>query len=450
MSSTQSDGTTAPELDRATKTRVLLGSMSGSSIEWFDFFLYATTTPLVFDKLYFPTGNATVSLMISYVALALTFFVRPIGGALFAHIGDRVGRKKTLVLTLSLMGGATVAIGLIPTYAAIGIWAPVLLVTMRIVQGIAIGGEWGGAILLAYEYAPKQRRGLFGSVPATGSTVGLLMATAALAAVNQLPEQQFLSWGWRIPFVASLVLVLVGLWIRGRLDETPAFRRAREEEQIAKLPLVETLRDHWRAVLVAIGAKVVETAPFYIFATFSVGYATDVLGHSENSALSAVSIGAAVGTVMIPVMGRLSDRFGRRRVFVVGAALLGGVGFPYFLLLEADTGWALVLAAVLAIGLVWPAVAATLPTMTSEIFSTRVRYTGITLGYQIGAALAGGTAPLLATYLLAEFDDHWLLIALYLLLLAVVSIASVAGAGKIADKEEQGEEPRVNVPAAAE
>ncbi|MDQ8705134.1 MFS transporter [Streptomyces sp. LHD-70] len=199
MTSTQPDGATVPELDRATKIRVLLGSMSGSSIEWFDFFLYATTTPLVFDKLYFPTSNATVSLMLSYAALALTFFVRPLGGALFAHIGDRVGRKKTLVLTLSLMGGATVAIGLIPTYAVIGIWAPVLLVTMRLVQGVAIGGEWGGAILLAYEYAPKHRRGLFGSVPATGATIGLLMATAAMSAVNQLPEEQFLSWGGGSP-----------------------------------------------------------------------------------------------------------------------------------------------------------------------------------------------------------------------------------------------------------
>ncbi|WP_374991215.1 MFS transporter [Streptomyces sp. LHD-70] len=243
---------------------------------------------------------------------------------------------------------------------------------------------------------------------------------------------------------------MIGLWIRGRLDETPAFRRAQERNEIAKLPLVETVRGHWRSVLVAIGAKVVETAPFYIFGTFSVGYATDVLDRPENSALIAVSIGAAVGTVMIPVMGWLSDRLGRRPVFVVGAVLLGAVGFPYFLLLQADTGGALVLAAVLSIGLVWPAVTATLPTMASEIFSTRVRYTGITLGYQIGAALAGGTAPLLATFLMAEFDDHWLPIALYLALLAVVSIASVAAAGRLADKEEPVGEPRAKVPAAAE
>ncbi|HIY65225.1 MAG TPA: MHS family MFS transporter [Candidatus Agrococcus pullicola] len=408
-----------------------MGSLSGSAIEWFDFFLYATAAAIIFDKYFFPSEDPLVSLMLSYLSLSLTFFIRPFGGVIFAHIGDRIGRKKTLVITLSLMGGATVAIGLLPTFETAGILAPILLVLCRIIQGLAIGGEWGGALLLAYEYAPKNRRGLFGSVPQMGITIGMLMATLAFSAVSQLPTEQFESWGWRIPFIASIVLVFVGLWIRHSLAETPAFRQAKETGEVAKLPISDTFRYHWRSVLVAIGAKVIETAPFYVFATFVVSYATGVLDYQRSTVLNAVSAGALVSTILIPFMGRLSDRVGRPTVYITGTALIGLFAAPFFMLLGLQMNWAAYAAVIIGLGIIWPPITATLGTLTSEIFSTRVRYTGVTLGYQIGAAVAGGTAPLIATWLLAQYDNSWVPIAIYLAALAVISIVAVALAGPV-------------------
>ncbi|MET9795541.1 MFS transporter [Nocardiopsis alba] len=419
----------------ATNRRVLIGSLSGSAIEWFDFFLYATAAALIFDKQFFPNDDPVISLMLSYLSLSLTFFIRPFGGIVFSHIGDRIGRKKTLVITLSMMGGATVAIGLLPTYAQVGVLAPILLILCRVVQGLAIGGEWGGALLLAYEYAPKNRRGFFGSVPQTGVTIGMLLSTIAFALVSLLPDGAFEAWGWRLPFIASLVLVFVGLWIRKGLADTPAFREAKKSGNIAKLPIKDTLRDHWRSVLVAVGAKVVETAPFYIFATFVVSYATGTLDMQQSVVLNAVSAGALVSTISILLMGSLSDRLGRSTVFLGGVVLIAAFAAPFFLLLDLRMNWAVYAAVVISLGVAWPPVTATLGTLTSEIFTTRVRYTGVTLGYQIGAALAGGTAPLLATWLLARFDGAWWPIASYLVVLAVISFAAVAVSGRVVRKE---------------
>ncbi|KAA9394546.1 MHS family MFS transporter [Kocuria coralli] len=423
---------TQPPQGQATINRkVFIGSLSGSAIEWFDFFLYATAAAIVFDRFFFPSDDPLVSLMLSYVSLSLTFFIRPFGGVIFAHIGDKIGRKKTLVITLSLMGGATVAIGLLPTFDQVGLLAPVLLVLCRIIQGLAIGGEWGGALLLAYEYAPENRRGLFGSVPQMGITIGMLLATLAFAAVSSLPTAMFESWGWRLPFIASIVLVLVGLWIRSGLAETPAFQAAKESGDVAKLPIGETLRYHWRSVLVAIGAKVIETAPFYIFATFVVSYATGILDFERSMVLNAVSAGALVSTIMIPIMGRLSDTTGRPVLFITGTVLIGLFAAPFFMLLGMHMNWALYAAVIIGLGIFWPPVTATIGTLTSEIFSTRVRYTGVTLGYQVGAALAGGTAPLIATWLLSQYNNSWVPIAIYLIALAVVSIVAVACAGPV-------------------
>ncbi|MBE3001362.1 MHS family MFS transporter [Nocardiopsis sp. HNM0947] len=419
----------------ATNRRVLIGSLNGSAIEWFDFFLYATAAAIIFDKQFFPNDDPFISLLLSYLSLSLTFFIRPFGGIVFSHIGDRIGRKKTLVITLSLMGGATVAIGLLPTYAQVGVLAPLLLIACRIIQGLAIGGEWGGALLLAYEYAPKKRRGFFGSVPQTGITIGMLMSTIAFSLVSLLPDEQFESWGWRIPFIASVVLVFVGLWIRKGLADTPAFRKAKESGAIAKLPIKDTMRDHWRSVLVAVGAKVVETAPFYIFATFVVSYATGILDMRESVVLNAVSAGALVSTFVILAMGSLSDRIGRPKVYLGGTVLIALFSVPFFLLLNLQMNWAVYAAVVISLGVVWPPVTATLGTLTSEIFPARVRYTGVTLGYQIGAALAGGTAPLLATWMLATFDEAWWPIAAYMVGLAVISFAAVSLAGPVLRKE---------------
>jgi len=405
--------------------RALVASLTGSSIEWFDYFLYGTAAALVFNKLFFPTFDPVVGLLLAYLSFSLTFFVRPIGGVLFAHIGDRIGRKKTLVITLSLMGGATVLIGCLPTYEHIGVWAPILLISLRVIQGLGIGGEWGGALLLAYEYAPAKRKGLFGSVPQVGVTVGMLLATMAVSLMAMLPEDQFMSWGWRVPFVLSAGLVFLGLWIRHGLDETPDFKKAKETGNVAKMPLVETLRHHWREVLIAAGLKVVETAPFYIFSTFVVSYAVTTLGYSKVSTLNAVMIGAAVASLMIPLMGWLSDKVGRKAVYIAGILLIAAFIVPYFMLLDTRTTWGLMLATVIAFGVLWAPVTAVLGTMSSEIFSTRVRYTGITLGYQLGAALAGGTAPLIATFLLSRYNGSWQPVALYLLGTVLISLVAV-------------------------
>ena len=369
--------------------KVLIASLTGSAIEWFDYFLYGTAAALVFNKIFFPMVDPVIGLILSYLSFSLTFFIRPIGGVLFAHIGDRIGRKKTLVLTLSLMGGATVMIGLLPTYEMIGLWAPVLLILMRIIQGMGIGGEWGGALLLAYEYAPEKRKGFFGSIPQAGVTIGMLMATFIVSLMTLFSEEDFLSWGWRIPFLLSSVLVLLGLWIRKDIDETPDFQKVKASGQVAKAPLRDTLKHHWREVLIAAGLKVVETAPFYIFSTFVVSYATSTLTYQKSQALEAVTLGALVATIMIPLMGLLSDKVGRQRMYAISVFVLGLFIVPWFMLLNTGNTWGIVLATVIAFGVLWAPVTAVLGTLCSEIFSANVRYTGITLGYQLGAALAG-------------------------------------------------------------
>lgn len=405
--------------------RVLIASLTGSSIEWFDYFLYGTAAALVFNKIFFPMVDPVIGLILSYLSFSLTFFIRPIGGVLFAHIGDRIGRKKTLVLTLSLMGGATVMIGLLPTYDQIGIWAPILLILMRIIQGMGIGGEWGGALLLAYEYAPEKRKGFFGSIPQAGVTIGMLMATFIVSLMTLFSEEQFLSWGWRIPFLMSAVLVLLGLWIRKDIDETPEFKKVKQSGQVAKAPLRDTLTHHWREVLIAAGLKVVETAPFYIFSTFIVSYATTTLTYQKSQVLEAVTLGALVATVMIPLMGLLSDKIGRKRMYAGSVTLLGLFIVPWFILLDTGTTWAIMLATVVMFGILWAPITAVLGTLCSEIFSANVRYTGITLGYQIGAALAGGTAPLIATGLLAKYDGDWVPVAWYLGATVTISLIAI-------------------------
>ncbi|HDR2160339.1 TPA: MHS family MFS transporter [Enterobacter cancerogenus] len=411
--------------------KVLIASLTGSAIEWFDYFLYGTAAALVFNKIFFPMVDPVIGLILSYLSFSLTFFIRPIGGVLFAHIGDRIGRKKTLVLTLSLMGGATVMIGLLPTYDMIGMWAPALLILLRVIQGMGIGGEWGGALLLAYEYAPEKRKGFFGSIPQAGVTIGMLMATFIVSLMTLFSEEDFLSWGWRIPFLLSSVLVLLGLWIRKDIDETPEFKKVKTAGQVAKAPLRDTLKHHWREVLIAAGLKVVETAPFYIFSTFVVSYATTTLTYQKSQALEAVTLGALVATVMIPLMGLLSDKIGRQRMYAVSVFVLGLFIVPWFMLLNTGTTWGIVLATVIAFGVLWAPVTAVLGTLCSEIFSANVRYTGITLGYQLGAALAGGTAPLIATGLLAKYDGDWVPVAWYLAVTVAISLIAIFCASRV-------------------
>ncbi len=412
-------------MEKSVSRRVLVASLVGSSIEWFDYFLYGTVAGLVFNKLFFPAEDPTVGLLLSYASFALSFFIRPLGGIIFSHIGDRIGRKRTLVLTLSLMGGATAAMGLLPTYETIGIMAPILLITLRLIQGIGLGGEWGGALLLAYEYAPQNRKGLFGSIPQMGVTIGLLLGTLVMSIMTLMPEQAFMNWGWRIPFLLSALLVVFGLWIRKDIDETPEFKEVQKKGEVAKIPLIETMRTHWKEVLIAIGGKVVETAPFYIFGTFIISYATNNLGFDSTKPLNAVTFATIVTTILIPIMGRISDTVGRKPLYNWGTILMILFAFPYFWILEMKTDLSLYLATIIGLGIIWAPITAVLGTMFSEIFQSKVRYTGVSLGYQIGAATAGGTAPLIATALLTAFNNSYVPVAIYIIITSLISLFSV-------------------------
>jgi metabolite-proton symporter len=413
------------EMQKKDMRRVLIASLVGSSIEWFDYFLYGTVAALVFNTMFFVAEDPSIGLILAYASFALSFFIRPLGGVIFSHIGDRIGRKKTLVLTLSLMGIATFAMGLLPTYYAIGIWAPILLITLRLIQGLGIGGEWGGAMLLAVEYAPKEQRGFFGSVPQMGVTIGMVLGTLALSVMTLLPEDAFMSWGWRVPFLLSALLVIFGLWIRKGIEETPSFKKVQAEGSVPKVPLVHTLKHHWREVLIAVGAKVVETAPFYIFGTFVVSYATSNVGHTNNEVLNAVMVATIITTILIPIMGKLSDKVGRKPLYIWGAVGMILFAFPYFWMLHEGSNTMMFLATIIGLGIIWAPITAVLGTMFSEIFSAEVRYTGITLGYQIGAAVAGGTAPLIATTLLLQFNNSYVPVALYIIFTAVVSLVAI-------------------------
>ncbi|MFE4893848.1 MFS transporter [Peribacillus butanolivorans] len=412
-------------MEKKQMRRILIASLVGSSIEWFDYFLYGTVAALVFNQLFFVNEDPTIGLLLSYASFALAFFIRPFGGVIFSHIGDRIGRKKTLVLTLSLMGVATFGMGLLPTYQAVGIWAPILLITLRLVQGLGIGGEWGGALLLAVEYAPAEKRGLFGAIPQMGVTIGMLLGTIALSIMTLLPESAFMTWGWRLPFIFSALLVFFGLWIRKGIDETPSFKKVKESGEVPKLPIVETLKNYWREVLIAVGAKVVETAPFYIFSTFVVSYATSNLGFTRTATLTAVMIATIITTILIPFMGMLSDKIGRKMLFIGGTIGMALFAFPYFWLLQQKSVLLLIIATVIGLGVIWAPITAVLGTMFSEIFDARIRYTGITLGYQIGAALAGGTAPLVATALLNRFNNSYVPVAIYIIFASLVSLVAI-------------------------
>lgn len=399
-----------------------LASMVGTTIEWYDFFLYGTAAALIFNKLFFPAFDPLTGTLAAFATYAVGFLARPLGAVVFGHYGDRIGRKSMLLATLLLMGIPTTLIGCIPTYDSIGYGAAVLLVLMRFLQGMAVGGEWGGAALMAVEHAPPGRKAFFGSLPQAGVGAGLILSSLAMATVSQLPEAELLSWGWRLPFLASVVLLAVGAFIRLRVAESPAFAEVKRTGHQVKLPVVEVFRHYPRVVLAAVGARLAETTWFYTVVTFSLTYITQQLGLPKAVALDAIVVGAVVSLITIPLAGLASDRFGPRQVFLTGAVLLCFAAVTFFQLLASRESELLVVAMVMAIGGVFPLLYAPQSALFSAQFPAEVRYSGISLSVQLAGAVAGGAAPIVATTLLAAGNgDPWL-ISVYLITLAVLAL----------------------------
>lgn len=406
-------------------TKVAVASFIGTAIEWYDFFLYGTAAALIFNKLFFPTFDPLSGTLAAFGTYTVGFVARPLGGAIFGHYGDTIGRKTMLSLTLLLMGIATFCVGLLPTYNTIGVWAPAMLVLLRLLQGFGVGGEWGGAVLMAVEHAPAGKRGFYGSWPQVGVPAGLLLATGIFALISRLPEEQLLAWGWRIPFLLSLVLVGIGLFIRLRIAETPAFNRIQETGTVVRMPLLDAIRSHPRNILLAMGARLAENGVFYIYSVFVLVYVTEHLRLPRSVVLNGVLLATAVELVAIPVFGSLSDRIGRRPVYMGGAAFSALFAFPFFWLLDTQEPWLLWLAIVLGLGVGHGAMYGPQASFFSELFGARVRYSGASLGYQMASVFAGGLSPLIATSLLQWSHGHPWPIALYMMAMALVTLVSV-------------------------
>jgi MFS transporter, MHS family, shikimate and dehydroshikimate transport protein len=404
---------------------IAFASAIGTTIEWYDFFLYNTMTALVLNKLFFPNADILISTLLAYVTSFVGFLSRPIGGIIFGHYGDRIGRKTVLILTVLIMGIATFLIGLLPTYATAGVWAPLMLLALRVFQGIGIGGEWGGAVLMAVEHSPGNRRGFYGSWPQIGVPAGLLLSAAVVSLLSLLDNDDFFGWGWRIAFLLSAVLVVIGVYIRLKIMETPAFQKAQEEHKIAAVPIAELFRTHTKNTLLGLGARYIEGVTFNIYAVFCVFYLTSTLHMTRQNALSAVMIASAIMIILLPVCGQLSDRIGRRALYGIAGLLIGVLTFPAFWLMQQLSPVLTVIAVTVPFGIVYAAVYGPEAALFSELFDTRVRYTGISFVYQFSGIFASGLTPIIATALLPVGGNQPWLICLYVLVVSIISALSV-------------------------
>ncbi|MBI2824228.1 MAG: MHS family MFS transporter [Planctomycetia bacterium] len=408
-----------------TVARVVLASLIGTTIEWYDFFLYATAAALVFNEIFFPTFDSLAGTMASFATYAVGFFARPVGAVVFGHFGDRMGRKSMLVTTLMLMGMATFLIGVLPTYGQIGAAAPALLVLLRFVQGFGVGGEWGGAVLMVVEHGHHGRRGLNASWVQAGVPAGMVLATGVFKLFYWLlPHDQFVHWGWRIPFLLGILLLCVGLFIRLRILESPLFARMRDRKQEARVPFFEVLRRYPRNVVLAIGARLAENGSYYILTVFVLTYIKDKFPDASDAALTGVIIASALQFFVIPVYGILSDRVGRRPVYLAGALGLAAFAFPFFWMLDTGNATIIVLAIVFGLA-VQSLMYAPQAAFFAELFGTEVRYTGASIGYHLAAPLAGGVAPLISIGLLEWSGRQSWPIAVYMILLAAITLVSV-------------------------
>jgi metabolite-proton symporter len=405
--------------------RAVLAGAIGTAIEWYDFFLYSTITGLVFARLYFPRADPLVGTLEAFGVYAVGFLARPIGAAIFGHYGDRLGRKAALIATLLLMGIATFLVALVPGYEQIGIWGAILLTFLRFIQGIGVGGEWGGSVLLSMEWAQTNRhRGFIASWPQFGVPAGLFLANLAVLAVSAMTGDRFLTWGWRVPFLLSILLIAVGLYIRLGILETPVFVKLAAERRIERAPVLAVLRRHPREIILTALCRMAEQAPFYLFTAFVFAYGTGVLHLNRDFLLMAVLGAAMLSFISIPLFGHLSDRFGRKRVYMLGAALIGLYGFAYFALLDTKVAGLVALAIVLSLvphDMMYGPQAA----LIAESFPGRLRYSGASLGYQLSSLIAGGPAPLIASSLVSRYHSATP-IAIFILACSIVSLIATA------------------------
>jgi len=418
--------TTTPSQDvtRTQRRRAIVASTVGTTIEWYDFFLYSTSAALIFPKLFFPSTDPSAGLLLAFGTQFVGFAARPVGAAIFGHYGDRIGRKATLVSTLLIMGICTALIGVLPTYAAIGITAPILLTVLRLLQGAAVGGEWGGSVLIAMEWGPPNRRGFTASWPQLGVPLGLLLSTGLVQVMSVLTGPNFEVWGWRVPFLMSLVLVAVGLYVRLRVLESPEFAEVRKTRAVSKMPVIEAFRTQWREIITSAFVRMSEQAPFYLFITFVLAYGTAHLKLSRGSLLNDTLVAAAIGLVSVPLFGHLSDKIGRRKMYAIGIACVALFAFPYFGLLNTGQSWLVLLAIVLSLvfhDMQYGPQAA----LIAESFGTNIRYSGAGLGYQLASVIAGGPAPLIAAAILAATGSSTG-ISIYILICCALSFAALA------------------------